>query len=83
MGNSLVVQWLELRAFTAEGVGLIRAWGTKIPQAMRYGQKKIKKRVKMVDFLVKSTTMKKNKRVKKRKSWVQTACCLMLSVQET
>ena len=27
--NSLVVQWLGLCAFTAEGVGLIPGWGTK------------------------------------------------------
>ena len=29
-GNSLGVQWLGLRAFTAEGVGLIPGPGTKI-----------------------------------------------------
>ena len=32
-GNFLVVQWLGLGAFTAEGLGLIPGWGTKIPQA--------------------------------------------------
>ena len=33
VGNSLVVQWLELRVFTAEGLGSIRGQRTKIPQA--------------------------------------------------
>ena len=32
-GNSLAVQWLGLGDFTAEGVGSIPGWGTKIPQA--------------------------------------------------
>ena len=31
--NSLVVQWLELGAFTAEGLCSIPGWGAKIPQA--------------------------------------------------
>ena len=35
LGNSLVVQWLGQRAFTAECAGQ----GTKIPQAERCGQK--------------------------------------------
>lgn len=35
LGNSLAVQWLGQRAFTAEGAGQ----GTKIPQAERCGQK--------------------------------------------
>ena len=42
----LVVQWLELCAFTvstAGGMGLIPSWGTKIPHAMCFGQKKKKK----------------------------------------
>ena len=43
-GNSLAVQWLGLRAPTAEGVGLIPGQGTKIPQATRRGQKKKKKK---------------------------------------
>ena len=38
-GNSLVVQWLVLRAFTAECPGSIPGRGTKIPQAARCGQK--------------------------------------------
>ena len=32
-GNSLVVQWLRLRLFTAECLGLIPGQGTKIPRA--------------------------------------------------
>ena len=28
IGNSLVVQWLEVCAFTAKGMGLIPGWGT-------------------------------------------------------
>ena len=37
-GNSWAVQWLELCALTIEGLGLIPDWGTKIPQALWYGQ---------------------------------------------
>ena len=33
MGNSLVVQWLGLHAFTAKGPGSIPGQGTKIRQA--------------------------------------------------
>ena len=36
-GNSLVVQHLELSAFTAEGPSSIPGWGTKIPQASQNG----------------------------------------------
>ena len=39
-GNSLAVQWLGLCAFTAEDLGSIPGWGTKIPQVVRHGQKK-------------------------------------------
>lgn len=35
-----MVQWLELRAFTAEGQGSVPGLGTKIPQASWRGQKK-------------------------------------------
>ena len=44
-GNSLVVQWLGLYAFTAKGAGSTPDWGTKIPQAMQWGkkQKKVEK----------------------------------------
>ena len=40
LGNSLVVQWLGLHAFIAEGPGSIPGQGTKIPQAVSRGQKK-------------------------------------------
>ena len=36
--NSLVVQWLGLRAFTAKGLGSIPGSGTKILQATWCGQ---------------------------------------------
>ena len=39
IGNPLVVQWLGLHAFTAEGRGLIPGLGTKKPQAALCGQK--------------------------------------------
>ena len=42
LGNSLAVQWLGLCAFTAKGPSSSSGWGTKIPQASRCGQKKIK-----------------------------------------
>ena len=38
-GNSLVVQWLGLHAFTAEGASSIPGWGTKILQAAQRSQK--------------------------------------------
>ena len=41
-GNSLPVQWLGLCTFTAKGTGPIPGWGTKSPQAARYGQKNFK-----------------------------------------
>ena len=41
-GNSLVVQWLGLCTFTAEGLGSIPGQGTKIPQARQHSQNKIK-----------------------------------------
>ena len=40
--NSLAVQWLGLSAFTAEDLGSIPGWGTKIPQAVQCGQKEKK-----------------------------------------
>ena len=43
MGNSLAVQWLGLRALTAEGPGSIPGRGTKIPQVMPCSEKKKKK----------------------------------------
>ena len=44
-GNSLVVQWLGLHAFTAEGAGSVPGWGTNIPQAEWHSQKKKKKKI--------------------------------------
>ena len=44
--NSLAVQWLGLRAFTAEGPDSIPGRGTKIPQALRCGQTKQNKQTK-------------------------------------
>ena len=40
LGTFLVVQWLRLHASTAGGMGSIPGWGTKIPQAMGWGQNK-------------------------------------------
>ena len=40
-GEFLVVQWLGLCTFTAEGVGSIPGQGTKIPQALRPKNKKV------------------------------------------
>ena len=34
----MIVQWLGLCDFTAEGQGSVRGWGTKILQALRSGQ---------------------------------------------
>ena len=38
LGNSLAVQWLGLRDFTAEGAGSISGQGTRIPEAVRCDQ---------------------------------------------
>ena len=43
LGNSLVVKWLGLLAFTAEDMGSIPGRGTKIPQAAWYGQERKRK----------------------------------------
>ena len=54
-GNTLVVQWLGLGAFTVEGPGSIPAQGTNIPQAMWYGGKKkeVKKKLSDITYLMK------------------------------
>ena len=39
LGNSLAVQWLELQASTAGGMGSIPGLRTKIPQAAQCAQK--------------------------------------------
>ena len=41
--NSPVVQWLGLSTVIAVAPGSIPGWGTKIPQALRCGQKRRKK----------------------------------------
>ena len=46
-GNSLAVQWLELYSFSAEGMGSILGWGTRIPQTVWHDQARKKKRKKM------------------------------------
>ena len=38
--KSLVIQWLGLHIRTAEGLGLLPAWGTRILQAMWQGLNK-------------------------------------------
>ena len=48
VGNSLAVQWLGLRAFTAKGWVSIPGQGTKIPQAAHCSQKKKKKSITIV-----------------------------------
>ena len=45
LGNSLVVQWLGLHAFTAVGPCSICSRGTKILQAAQCGQEKKKKKI--------------------------------------
>ena len=39
-GNSLVVHWLGLQVFSAEGLGSIPGWRTRIPQARGHWLKK-------------------------------------------
>ena len=43
-GNSLAVQWLELYSFSAEGMGSILGWGSRIPQTAWHGQTKEKRK---------------------------------------
>ena len=45
IGNSLVVPWLGISAFTAADQGLIPGRGIKIPQGSWHGQKKKKKKI--------------------------------------
>ena len=49
-GTALVVQWLRLHAFTAEGVGSKPGRGTKILQAPWRGQNKNKQTTTKLDF---------------------------------
>ena len=48
----MVVQWLGLDTFTAEGFDSIPGWGTRIPQAVRCGQKKIKNKTLILILLL-------------------------------
>ena len=50
IGNSLAIRWLQLWAFTAEYPGSIPGWGTNIPQAMSYSQKRKKKERKKIEY---------------------------------
>ena len=43
-GSPLVVQWLGLRGFTAEGIGSVPSQKIKFPPAMWYSKKKKKKK---------------------------------------
>ena len=43
-GTFLVVQWIGLGTFTVQALDPVLAWGTKILQAMQYGQKKKKEK---------------------------------------
>ena len=40
MGNSLVVQWLGLHAFTADGLGSFLGWGTNPTSCVAQEKKK-------------------------------------------
>ena len=55
-GNSLVVQWLGLCVFTAEGTGSIPGWGTKIPASgvakpKRKKEKRKKKEIHLIGLI--------------------------------
>ena len=51
-GSSLMVQWLGIRVFTAEGPGSIPGQGTKIPKAVQHSQgKKEEREVRAQGFL--------------------------------
>ena len=54
----LDIQWLGLHAFTAEGMGLIPGWGTKIPQAVWYSKKKKKKKKSKINSELEKTVNK-------------------------
>ena len=57
-----MVQWLRLHATNAGDSNSIPDWGTKIPHAVWYGQKKEKKRI---GSLVKFHLIKKDLMLKK------------------
>ena len=45
-----MVQWLRLHSSTVGGMDSIPGWGTKIPHATWYGQKKKKEKIPIVTF---------------------------------
>ena len=49
-GNTLVVQQSGLCAVSAKGLGSIPVWGTKIPQAVLYGQKEKEKAIFKIQY---------------------------------
>ena len=65
-GNSQVVQWLGIHAFTAEGRCSVAGWGTTIPQAAWDSQKK--ESVKQKDT---ATPLKKQKQKNKTLHHIQ------------
>ena len=67
-GNSLVVQWLGLCAFTAGGQGSIPGWGTEILQAE--WPKKKKKGKKWI-YLQRYTFHRQNAIRLRRREWPQ------------
>ena len=50
-GNSLVVQWSGLGAFTVMGLGSVPDWGTEIPKNCKAWPKKEK--IKLVEIFIK------------------------------
>ena len=44
LGNTLVIQGLGLCTLTTKDQGSIPGWGTKMPQAVLYGQKEKKRK---------------------------------------
>ena len=45
IGTSLVVQWLRVLVFTAQGVGSIPGWRSNVFHATQFSQRKPKNRV--------------------------------------
>ena len=52
-GNSLAVRWLELRVFTAKGLGFIPGQGTKIPHDFSVARKKAQFHKKQIQIKIK------------------------------
>ena len=60
-----MVLWLRLHTSNARGTGSIPGWGAKIPHAMRWPRKYIKKSV--YEFIINIKSMKIKRTVKKLK----------------